>query len=667
MVCCCFDNFTRSKGGPTCERTMAQDTAGGLESCLKFLKGRSDEQRMVGLLLATKYVQGDDKDSILQVFNAMGVQFINRLLKSGVQVTTQRTKEQEEPYIQLAMSVLSAFCRLPELASSDEIIDKIPTLLDILRRKLVDPIMADCLECLLGIGSASNKGLFYLQESGALPLLMEYLSSSIRDSAPLHSSVKITQLILSGNVPERDIVESAARIMFTIPVLAERLSSEQGLFKLDILLLLRTLCSPKILVQISLEKGGSCEPNWLKFMRSGITQILQGQVVVEQKYLALELSESIVDFFGSNWLLGPMVLPGESKAMPLDRFFFLLVETLRVETVVLLNEVARSRFDRDTTITCKSEKSMKRRHILATCYALLESIINITIEEEDDKRLTDVVLKETVSALNEVISTVFEFLQEAKRQSITKGDDILASARLIGRYLADALSFQRNFSRQFLSMLEYLFTITSEHEESPFLVIQFLLPAISQITMEKEGCKALVSWGGHKEVASFMLKTIQTTEGPLGLIVKAGDIILNMLQKESRLVEYFAPSDFLPLLLVLPSWSERANQTIGISLAACICVMILDLTSEQGMLQWLSAEVLANVYGLIIKALCYLQRLEKSPEPAEEKDLWDLTLSACIGLIDRYPSLKHSIKSSVLTSTSPNSSIQLLLRSLPND
>ena len=61
-----------------------QDSSfGGLEKCITLLKGSNDEQRLVGLLLATKYVQGNDKDSVRKIFNAVGAQFINRLLKSG--------------------------------------------------------------------------------------------------------------------------------------------------------------------------------------------------------------------------------------------------------------------------------------------------------------------------------------------------------------------------------------------------------------------------------------------------------------------------------------------------------------------------------------------------------------------------------------------------------
>lgn len=630
---------------------MTQDSAGGLENCLKFLKGNSDEQRLVGLLLATKYVQGDDKSSILQIFNAIGVQFINRLLKSGLHGAT----EQEEAYVQLATSVLSAFCRVPELAALDDLIEKIPTLLEILKRGSKDTILADCLECLLGIASASEKGIFALGKAGAFSVLMNCLTNSHSGSDYFRSSLKLIQMLLSVNVSGQEIVGLAASFISSIQVLAALLSREQGSLKLDILLLLRTLCTPERLLQICAPKEG----NWLNVMRNSIGQILQSQSAVEEKSQALELTKSVVEYIGSVWLLGPMTLPGESEKMPLDRFFLLLVETLRVETLFLLNEVARSRFDTEISKACRSNTLLKQQQLLATCYFLLESVINITIEEEDIERLSDVALRRTVSVLNETITTVIDFLKEAKRQNITKGDDILASARLFSRYLADAPLLQKDLSKEFLSMLKYLCTITSDFEESPFLVTQFLLPPVCEITREKEGCKAVVSWGGHKQVISFMLKAIADEGVPSGLVVKAGDIILNVLQKENRLTEYYGAMDFFPLLSALPSWADSMNRCMEISMAACICALILDLTSEEVLLQCTSNHVLPNVCSLLLKVLGYVQRLEISPEHNEEEDLWEIALSTCMGLVDRYPSLKESIKSYGLAS-----STNLLLKNL---
>lgn len=618
------------------------DSDENLEHCLQFLKGSTDEQRMVGLLLATKYVQGDNKDSILQVFDAMGVQFINRLLKSGLCLTSSETLVEEEPYVQLALSVLSAFCRVPELASLDEIINKIPILLDILKKKPADPVVVDCCEILLGIGSASQKGLLCLQQSRAFSIVTSYLSTSAADTASFHSSVKLVQLLLVSGVPEEDIAE-CADIVVAISVLAKQLASDHGSLKFEALLLLRTLCSSNILVRIKKNMIGDLD--WAECIRVGIGHILQSRVVVDQKHLALELTKSMVEYFGGSWLFGPVRLPREVETVQLDRFFILLVQTLRVETAVLLGDIARVRFDSDDSHACLSDCE-KRQHTLAICYALLENIMNIISENaEDASRLSEMTLEKTVISLYETVNTVFEFLQEAKSKNITKGDDLIASARLIGRYVAeDAAPAHRKL---FLTLLEYLFSISPEHEDSPFLVVQFLLPALCQVTTDKEGCKALVSWGGHKQVIHCMVASLETREGPSRFIVGTCDIILNLLQKENRISADIMVPDFLPILSSLPSWAVNENKIMEISLAACVCVMVLDMTREDVILQMTSMDTLSNIYRLIIKVLECFQRSQTATNPAEEEDLWEATISTCVGLLNRYPSLKDTLRCSV--------------------
>ncbi|KAJ0794292.1 putative neurochondrin [Helianthus annuus] len=54
-----------------------------IEDCLKLLKGERDEQRLAGLLLATKFCKNDDFDSILRVYSALGNTFLDRLLRTG--------------------------------------------------------------------------------------------------------------------------------------------------------------------------------------------------------------------------------------------------------------------------------------------------------------------------------------------------------------------------------------------------------------------------------------------------------------------------------------------------------------------------------------------------------------------------------------------------------
>lgn len=54
-----------------------------MEDCLKMLRGETDSQRLAGLLLVTKVFKNDDHSAILQVYQAIGSQFLLRLLRTG--------------------------------------------------------------------------------------------------------------------------------------------------------------------------------------------------------------------------------------------------------------------------------------------------------------------------------------------------------------------------------------------------------------------------------------------------------------------------------------------------------------------------------------------------------------------------------------------------------
>ncbi|XP_038701152.1 uncharacterized protein LOC119997978 isoform X1 [Tripterygium wilfordii] len=94
-------------------------------------------------------------------------------------------------------------------------------------------------------------------------------------------------------------------------------------------------------------------------------------------------------------------------------------------------------------------------------------------------------------ALNETVDVVLDHQQDAKKHGQAKGNDILASVRVIGR---STNCLQREGHR------------TSNY--CPFYSVCFLLPTLCQITMEIEGCKGLASLGGYKAVVECLIRLI---------------------------------------------------------------------------------------------------------------------------------------------------------------
>ena len=167
--------FSRSFPSPLSHIYLsAQEQSPSLEDCLKLLKGERDEQRLAGLLLVTKFCKGDDLNSLHRVYDAVGLHFLDRLLRTGISYIYLLFLFQEEEkknvenwfkllvclclcvffkgmgkgsssesesgskgdnrdaYLQLSVTVLAAFCRVPEIASSKDMSLKIPLILEMM-------------------------------------------------------------------------------------------------------------------------------------------------------------------------------------------------------------------------------------------------------------------------------------------------------------------------------------------------------------------------------------------------------------------------------------------------------------------------------------------------------------------------------------------------------
>ncbi|MCI00081.1 neurochondrin, partial [Trifolium medium] len=109
-----------------------QDQNLNLEACLKLLKGERDEQRLAGLLLVTKFCKPEDHSSLRRVYDAVGSRFLDRLLRTGMGNGTISSDgdNNRDAYLSLSVTVLAALCRVPEIASSEDMNSKIPLILE---------------------------------------------------------------------------------------------------------------------------------------------------------------------------------------------------------------------------------------------------------------------------------------------------------------------------------------------------------------------------------------------------------------------------------------------------------------------------------------------------------------------------------------------------------
>lgn len=593
----------------------------GLEECLKLLRGERDEQRLAGLLLATKFCRGDDKDSILKVFHALGMRFLDRLLRTGTGQSTGMIpdKDQQEAYLQLALNILAAFCRVPDLASLDDIISKVPIILETLTDKPGQRITVECFECLLGIATASEKGYFAVCETKAIPIIANHIYLSPADSPSIELAVKLMQFLLAKIPMEIEITEYADELASAVVAISRHFAVQQTSLKFDALILISSIVASEYLGPIrNALQSSSRDPVWPTYIRIGIGTILQNRVVANKKHLALSLAKSMMEMFGEDWLIGPMNLPGDENTVPLDRCFLLVLETSRVEIGVLLNELAHFKFDSSNGVCSNLEDATIRQKDLANVYALMEDIIKLLSNacDKQDKCISESSMVKAMTALDESVGFIFDFLLDAKAHDLLKGDDLLASIRIIGR---------------------------------PFLSVQFSLPVLCQTTMDCKGCNALVSCGGHRQVLEYFSRLVEDmSEETVGTVLLTCDIIMNILLKRDEVQVELRVVDFLPVLPVLAAWAAKGNDSMVIAMSSTISTLVLDLSSEDLLSQIpeFKTESLIKASELIIQCVELCQQSEKSEAPADEQDLYDITVAGCARLMARYPSIRQAMRTS---------------------
>ncbi|MQM18896.1 hypothetical protein Taro_051894, partial [Colocasia esculenta] len=228
-----------------------------LEDCLKLLRGERDEQRLAGLLLATKLFQGDDNASVLKVYEAVGTRFLDRLLMTGMGKGSSQAKGGEEraAYLRLSVTVVAAFCRVPEIASSEDMISKVPLVLEIISkshffilRSSNIPIIEECFEILLLVATTSEEGFTILYESGSMEVLASNISALPDGSRSMELAMKVLQLILTKFPSDLLINRHQSEISKLVPAIARQFALLHNALKFDALHLLATIMSSKDIV-----------------------------------------------------------------------------------------------------------------------------------------------------------------------------------------------------------------------------------------------------------------------------------------------------------------------------------------------------------------------------------------------------------------------------------
>uniref|UniRef100_A0A0D9VM78 Neurochondrin n=1 Tax=Leersia perrieri TaxID=77586 RepID=A0A0D9VM78_9ORYZ len=354
---------------------------------------------------------------------------------------------------------------------------------------------------------------------------------------------------------------------------------------------------------------------WESQIRVGITAILQNRVVSSEKLQALLLAECMMSILGENWLSEDYKVADHQNVMPVDKFVLLVLESARIEVAVLLNELAYLKYESSKNSQSDDAISQKERN-LAILFSLIERTIKMISnassgEGASCQTISESTIMKAITGLNETVGLVLDFLQDAKDHGQRKGDDLLAAVRIVGSYLAEAPYACKEKIRH---LLDFIFSIEGQDESSPFHSICFMLPMLSQITMEADGCRTLLSFGGYKMVIDCLIR-MNEHDGMLndtGSMFLACDTIINFLSNTKN-AHIRMESSFIRLLQALVAWTGTADDSSIIMTASCVCTLVLDLTTEEFLLSCsdFDSKTLERLSQLI--ARCYRRWSDRYP------------------------------------------------------
>nr|XP_009788558.1 PREDICTED: neurochondrin isoform X2 [Nicotiana sylvestris] len=560
--------------------------------------------------------------------------------------------DNRDAYLQLSITVLAAFCRVPEIAASEDMVTKIPLIVEMMSAKAGSPIIEECYEFLFLVSTANEEGVKTLYESGGLHVVASQMSILPDGSHMIELAMRLVQIMAIKLPSENVYSEHPADLSMVVAAVAKQFAVLQSALKFEALHLLSTILSNSYSVPVYDALRLMKNDVWSTNMRIGIVAILQNRVAPSHKLQALILAESVISIVGEGWLIGEMNLTDSQDSLPADRCILLVLESSRVEIAVLLNDLAYLKYEASKESSNRENILVKQRN-LGVAFSLVEKIIKLISSFGGEESTANAVISEStftkiISGLNETIGVVLDYLRDAKEHGQMKGDDLLAAVRVIGSYLAEAPHACKD---KVTALLGYMLSIEGEDELSPFYSICFLLPMLCQITLKTGGCKILASSGALREVVGCLIALIEQnnyTSKDNGSIFLACDTVLNLLLKREQIKFPSDDPSFIRLLVALSHWAEGTDDASIVMMASSICSLILDLKSEEALLNHpdFAAGNITSLSKLIGRSFAMCGQELMSDDAKAEVDLFQIISSAYSSWADRFPRIRQAVEGS---------------------
>ncbi|XP_018791060.1 PREDICTED: neurochondrin homolog [Bactrocera latifrons] len=455
------------------------DVPEAIKKCATMLKGtKSETEKFAALFMVTKLVKGKDCTTAAKklLFEAIGFGFLKKLLNG------KNLPDDCPPlvYKSVALSILTCFCQEEELATHKDMIEAIPTLLEIVETADDDDyednliVVSESYSCLKSIATY-EPGQQALLSIGAIPKMSQiYSAQSFQTDEALHLIVLLVNKF--GTVSWSDDPKPFHALVQRIALDMETENSERKYELCNILSSILITCRRDVIVN-SLE--GEI---WPESIFKAIGDILKAKIGPKQREPALHLIATTLQVLGIQW-----AFMDDQKTV-----FLAVLQLAAIEVRMQMDEK-------------KLETTFKRADLITCCFVILELCIEHMANDQIDlepkeKQTTYTALK---GAFNQVLAVLTRVSQDKIKDNGSPHDKafICAIVRILSAWLAQETTAMRP---AIYKILPFMFKVGNEsfHDlkawrngsregEQPVDVLRVMLPALCHLALEDDARKIL--------------------------------------------------------------------------------------------------------------------------------------------------------------------------------
>ncbi|KAG7204137.1 hypothetical protein KM043_001984 [Ampulex compressa] len=479
-----------------------------VKKCVAILKSvDTDSEKFAALFMVTKLIDGKDCTANVKkvLFEAIGEKFLRKLLSTdAVPVECP-----PQVYKSVALSILSAFCMEPEIASHPNMVGHVPALLDIVSQADEDApddmliIVSEAYTCLQSIAQ-HYPGQKALLEQNAIPKMCDiYAEKSFQTDEALNILVTLVGRFGSEAWNPTDTAPFHA-IINKIALDFETDHTERKFELCTILQALLVSCRRDVIATTAKEES------WPLSIFKALNDILTSKIGKNQRDPALILASTLIDLLGAEWAMSDKEKP--------KIFFLLLIQLASIEVRMQLEG--------------KQLKAVvTNANLVTACFIILEiSLTYITTDQLDLEQKEKQSLYTALKGAFAAVIGLFTAVSKMKPLTDTKERVfICAMIRVLAAWLAQETTAMRP---QVYAVLPYILTIANDTfyahrnkklaekaragakggaktEDGPSLVelvvhdplsdvdlLRLLLPALCYLAVEEDARKVLLQ---HKQ------------------------------------------------------------------------------------------------------------------------------------------------------------------------